>query len=64
MHELAVALEDNLNRWTKKYHSFITIPINEQNPIFEQTTKIAECECSEFYDFVEFIFHLMKPHFI
>ena len=35
--ELAVALEDNLNRWTKNYNSFITMPINEQNPIFEQT---------------------------
>ena len=39
--ELAVALEDNLNRWTKNYNSFITMPINEQNPVFEQTTKIA-----------------------
>ena len=54
--ELALALEDNLNRWTKNYHSFITMPINEQNPIFEQTTKIAAGNVSEFYDFVEYKF--------
>ena len=54
--ELAVALEDNLNRWTKNYNSFITMPINDQNPVFEQTTKIAAGNVSEFYDFVEYKF--------
>ena len=32
------------------------MPINEQNPIFEQTTKIAAGNVSEFYDFVEYKF--------
>ena len=54
--ELALALEDNLNRWTKNYHSFITMPINEQNPVFEQTTKIAAGNVGEYFDFVEYKF--------
>jgi outer membrane protein TolC len=54
--ELAVALEDNLNRWTKNYNSFITMPINDQNPVFEQTTKIAAGNVGEYFDFVEYKF--------
>ncbi len=54
--ELAVALEDNLNRWTKNYNSFITMPIQEQNPIFEKTTKIAAGNVGEYFDFVEYKF--------
>ena len=62
--ELAVALEDNLNRWTKNYNSFITMPINEQNPIFEQTTKIAAGNVSEFLTLLNINLHLMKQLFI
>ena len=54
--ELALALEDNLNRWTKNYNSFITMPIQEQNPVFEQTTKIAAGNVGEYFDFVEYKF--------
>ena len=61
--ELAVALEDNLNRWTKNYHSFITMPINEQNPVFEQTTKIAAGNVGEYFDFVEYKFEFDETTF-
>jgi len=61
--ELAVALEENLNRWTKQYNAFITMPIAEQNPVFEQSTKIAAGNQSEFYDFVEYKFEFDETTF-
>ena len=61
--DLAIALEENLNRWTKSYNSFVTMPINKQNPIFEPSTKIATGNVSEFYDFVEFKFEFDETTF-
>jgi len=61
--ELALALKDRLNRWTKKYNSFITMPIQEQNPIFEQTTKIAAGNVGEYFDFVEYKFEFDETTF-
>jgi len=40
--ELASLLENNLNRWTKKYTAYVTKPINEQNPVLAQTIALAE----------------------
>ena len=40
--ELASLLENNLNRWTKKYTAYVTKPINEQNPVLTQTIALAE----------------------
>ena len=47
--DLAVALKDNLNKWTKKYNSFVINPLNEQNPILTQTAPMI-------YDFVDYEF--------
>jgi outer membrane protein TolC len=40
--ELASLLENNLNRWTKKYTAYVTKPINKQNPVLSQTIALAE----------------------
>ena len=34
--DLAKAVEDNLNRWTKKYTALVVEPLNEQNPTLKQ----------------------------
>ncbi len=34
--ELAKEIEDNLNRWTKKYTALVVEPLNEQNPTLKQ----------------------------
>ena len=46
--DLAIALRDNLNQWTKKYNSFVAIPLNDQNPEVNRTPdlstlKLADC---------------------
>ena len=38
---LATALEENLNRWTKKYMAFVTTPLNDQNPELIQINKVT-----------------------
>ena len=59
--DLAIALRDNLNQWTKKYNSFVAIPLNDQNPVLVQTAKIAEDNINlSNYNFVDFIFKLKK----
>ena len=52
--EFAVALEDNFNRWIKNYTSFVTMPINDQNPVFAQTVALAAGLVIEFYVFFGF----------
>ena len=62
--ELALALKENLNRWTKKYNSFVTIPLNEQNPVLVQSAKIVEENVNlSNYDFVDFIFQFDEKTF-
>jgi hypothetical protein len=62
--ELAFALKENLNRWTKKYNSFVTIPLNEQNPVLVQSAKIVEENVNlSNYDFVDFIFQFDEKTF-
>ena len=47
--DLAIALKDNLNKWTKKYNSFVITPLDEQNPFLTQTAPMI-------YDFVDYEF--------
>ena len=55
--ELALALKENLNRWTKKYNSFVAIPLNDQNPVLVQTAKLAEDNVNlSNYNFVDFFY--------
>ncbi len=62
--DLAIALKENLNRWTKKYNSFVSIPLNEQNPVLIQSAKIAEENVNlSNYDFVDFIFQFDEKTF-
>ena len=62
--DLAIALKDNLNKWTKKYNSFVAIPLNDQNPFLVQTAKIAEDNVNlSNYDFVDFIFKFDEKSF-
>ncbi len=62
--ELAMALKENLNRWTKKYNSFVSIPINEQNPMLIPSAKIAEENLNlSNYDFVDFTFQFDEKTF-
>ena len=62
--ELALALKDNLNKWTKKYNSFVAIPLNDQNPVLVQTAKIAEDNINlSNYNFVDFIFKFDEKSF-
>jgi hypothetical protein len=61
--ELAVALKDNLNRWTKSYNVFVNRPINEQNPILEETDKITVGNVGSYFDFVEFKFEFDENTF-
>ena len=62
--DLAIALKDNLNQWTKKYNSFVAIPLNDQNPVLVQTTKIAEDNINlSNYNFVDFIFKFDEKSF-
>ena len=62
--DLAIALRDNLNQWTKKYNSFVAIPLNDQNPVLVQTAKIAEDNVNlSNYNFVDFIFKFDEKSF-
>ena len=61
--ELAVALKDNLNRWTKSYNVFVNRPINEQNPILEKTDKVTVGNVDSFFDFVEYKFEFDRNTF-
>ncbi len=62
--DLAIALRDNLNKWTKKYNSFVAIPLNDQNPLLVQTAKIAEDNINlSNYNFVDFIFKFDEKSF-
>ncbi len=61
--DLAIALKENLNRWTKTYNVFVNRPINEQNPILEQTDKVAVGNVDPYYDFVEFKFEFDRNTF-
>ena len=62
--DLANALRENLNQWTKKYNSFVAIPLNDQNPILVQTAKIAEDNINlSNYNFVDFIFKFDEKSF-
>ncbi len=62
--DLATALRDNLNQWTKKYNSFVAIPLNDQNPVLVQTAKIAEDNINlSNYNFVDFIFKFDEKSF-
>ncbi len=62
--DLALALKENLNRWTKKYNSFVSIPLNEQNPVLIQSAKISEENVNlSNYDFVDFIFKFDEKTF-
>ena len=62
--DLAIALRDNLNQWTKKYNSFVAIPLNDQNPFLVQTAKIAEDNINlSNYNFVDFIFKFDEKSF-
>jgi outer membrane protein TolC len=62
--DLAIALRDNLNQWTKKYNSFVAIPLNDQNPVLVQTAKIAEDNINlSNYNFVDFIFKFDEKSF-
>ena len=62
--DLAIALKENLNQWTKKYNSFVAIPLNDQNPVLVQTAKIAEDNINlSNYNFVDFIFKFDEKSF-
>ena len=61
--ELAVALKDNLNRWTKSYNVFVNRPINEQNPILEKTDKITTGNVDSYFDFIEYKFEFDRNTF-
>ena len=61
--ELAIALKENLNRWTKTYNVFVNRPINEQNPILEETDKVAIGNVDSYFDFVEFKFEFDRNTF-
>ena len=62
--DLAIALRHNLNQWTKKYNSFVAIPLNDQNPVLVQTAKIAEDNINlSNYNFVDFIFKFDEKSF-
>jgi|LULE01.1.fsa_nt_gb outer membrane protein TolC len=62
--ELALTLKENLNRWTKKYNSFVSIPINDQNPVLIQTAKIVEDNVAlSNYNFVDFVFKFDEKSF-
>ena len=61
--ELAVALKDNLNRWTKSYNVFVNRPINEQNPILEKTDKVTVGNVDSYFDFVEYKFEFDRNTF-
>ena len=61
--DLAIALKENLNRWTKTYNVFVNRPINEQNPILEETDKLAVGNVGSYYDFVEFKFEFDRNTF-
>ena len=62
--DLANALRENLNQWTKKYNSFVAIPLNDQNPVLIQTAKIAEDNINlSNYNFVDFIFKFDEKSF-
>ena len=62
--DLAITLRDNLNQWTKKYNSFVAIPLNDQNPVLVQTAKIAEDNINlSNYNFVDFIFKFDEKSF-
>jgi outer membrane protein TolC len=62
--DLAIALRNNLNQWTKKYNSFVAIPLNDQNPVLVQTAKIAEDNINlSNYNFVDFIFKFDEKSF-
>ena len=61
--ELAIALKENLNRWTKTYNVFVNRPINEQNPILKETDKIAVGNVDSYFDFVEFKFEFDRNTF-
>ena len=61
--ELAIALRENLNRWTKSYNVFVNRPINEQNPILEKTDKLTVGNVDSFFDFVEYKFEFDRNTF-
>ena len=61
--ELAIALKENLNRWTKTYNVFVNRPINEQNPILEETDKVAVGNVDSYFDFVEVKFEFDRNTF-
>ena len=61
--ELAVALKENLNRWTKSYNVFVNRPINEQNPILEKTDKVTVGNVDSFFGFVEYKFEFDRNTF-
>ena len=62
--DLAITLRENLNQWTKKYNSFVAIPLNDQNPVLVQTAKIAEDNINlSNYNFVDFIFKFDEKSF-
>ncbi len=61
--ELAVALKENLNRWTKSYNVFVSRPINEQNPILEKTDKVTVGNVDSYFDFVEYKFEFDRNTF-
>ena len=61
--DLALALEENLNRWTKQYNAFVHIPIDEQNPVLEQTVKISQDDNLSNYNFVDFKFEFDENTF-
>jgi outer membrane protein TolC len=61
--DLAVALKDNLNRWTKTYNVFVSRPISEQNPILEETDKLTVGNVGSYFDFVEFKFEFDENTF-
>jgi len=62
--DLATVLEENLNKWTKRYNAFVTTPLNDQNPILTQTTKVSQ-ENANFsnYNFVDFEFKFDEKTF-
>jgi outer membrane protein TolC len=61
--DLAVALKDNLNRWTKTYNVFVSRPISEQNPILKETDKLTVGNVGSYFDFVEFKFEFDENTF-
>ena len=62
--DLAASLEENLNKWTKNYNAFVTMPLNDQNPILTQTAKVSQENASfSNYDFVDFEFEFDEKTF-